>query len=830
MQEVFTQFGGGDFETGIDRFSALDTETGLRILEQTQGSQQFDSMAEALAAANEQSDPGLAQGLRDMKGQGYTDMGMFNTLINDRNAKRQMLLQEQQLELSKVSTMFDMAGNLVSQGFPMTDIMNMPMMQKLMGDGIKTPAGQQMLGVVSKSLEGMDVQRVQDRAAKLAVQSWTDINAGLTAEGADPRLKQATLDLLSDSPKAEQAQGRIFAAQQIAADPEREAHFLTQATPEQKAVYERVKAANFSVDTGQLVLTNPALLESIDSTLATFSPDYVASLDAGVKREKDEKDALQLVEVSLVGLEEAGLFPEGGAAEFVSTLNPENIGVDNEGKLVLDARGTRELVDRFGNLGGNKEEIVDTLTVLNNSFNRATTDALLVQLIEPHVEGVQGSLKGENLAEALDKLASSNGLLAATDLADENAEINALIADAIVPIPSATETHSIKFNLVPDYGRSFSALADAGILPEEAVQEIVRTSLDLTTFGPDGRPGLFGNEQDRDTNRRKLLQQVATFRKQYWNKDMRQRVATYAKSSDDEPEVKQALERVMQLLDNGFFAAASNLDPQEMYTTIAEAEYENPFFGPSTFSFTTEGPSEEVDLGELDTKEIGSTLAGYSTNVWASVTPFNSNQGILKKPLETYVKDLREAHSAGTAFAETTGPLGNIGSNYTARIKASLKNAESLLAQAEQRVQLSRAIESVLSITQSSNFELKDNIFTSISDSEGGLRLDGAPYKKRYEAQQSAEGAAAVLMEYLDVRLKDHPTLETAEIVHLGNAMVTQRRAVVSLAGKLEESLKDLPDESLKEVWEYTFGYLPTWQPSKTDLIMATLFRSPYAP
>jgi hypothetical protein len=212
------------------------------------------------------------------------------------------------------------------------------------------------------------------------------------------------------------------------------------------------------------------------------------------------------------------------------------------------------------------------------------------------------------------------------------------------------------------------------------------------------------------------------------------------------------------------------------------------------------------------------------------VTPFNSNQGILLEPLASYVKELKEEASAAAAFAENIGSLGNIGANYASRLKSDLANAEDLLARGEQRVQLSRAIESVLSVTASSNFESEENIFTSKVDSEGNPLLDGGSYKKRYEAQQSAEGAATVLMEYLEVRLKSDPTLETAEIVQLGNSMVTQRKAVVALAGKLEESLKDLPDEALKEVWEYTFGYLPTWEPSKTDLIMATLFRSPYAP
>jgi hypothetical protein len=528
-------------------------------------------------------------------------------------------------------------------------------------------------------------------------------------------------------------------------------------------------------------------------------------------------------------LEEAGLLTEGAASEFVSGLNPENIGVDNEGKLVLDETGTRALVTRITDLGGTTEQIVDTLTVLSNSFNRPTLDALVARLIKPHLEGVQGSIQGEQLEAALDKLASSNELLA-KNLAEENAEVNALIEDATVPIPVATETHSIKFNLVPNYGRSFDVLATNGLVPEEAVQGIVRTSLDMTTFGPDGRPTLFTKGQEVDASRRELLQQVATFRKQYWSEDMRKKVASYAKRSDDQPEVKQALERVMQLMDNGFFTAASNLDPQKMSTTIAEAEYENPFFGPSTFSFTTEGPTEEVDIEQLNMEEIGSTLASYSTNVWASVTPFNSNQGILLEPLASYVKELKEAVSAGAAFAENIGSLGNIGGNYTSRLKADLANAEDLLARGEQRVQLSRAIESVLSVTASSNFESEENIFTSKVDSEGNPLLDGGSYKKRYEAQQSAEGAATVLMEYLEVRLKSDPTLETAEIVQLGNSMVTQRKAVVALAGKLEESLKDLPDEALKEVWEYTFGYLPTWQPSKTDLIMATLFRSPYAP
>lgn len=843
MQEVFTQFGGGDFETGIDRFSALDTEVGLRILEQTQGSQQFDAMAEALAATNDQSDPGLAQALRDMKGRGYTDLGMINTVVSDRNTKKQMVLQEQQLELSRISTMFDVAGNFIANGYSMRDIM--PFISNQLGV-IKTDTGQQMLGIASTALEAQDMVRVQDQAANLVGESWSKMNAGITAEDADPRLLTEFKDRLSKSDRTTQTQNRIMAASQIEANAERKAQFLAQATHEQIATYEQLKAANFSVDVGQLVQSNPKLLEDTDKNLAAFGLDYIASLDAGVEQEKTEAARKQQVEAGLLALEGSGLLGPGRSAELVASLNAENIEVDpaQGGKLVLDADGRKALVDEFVNYSGlerfTQQQLVDLLTMLDGTFSDAMVDDLLGRLIEPSLRTTQESIEGKEISRALAEWSRTNPLWV-KGFDGTMDEVASLIGKAKVGQVGTVE-YSINAKQISNSANGFSALVQSGILTEDAIRDITRLAATGPTpalgssLGAGSGMDLADVKESLDAKRRGLLRELVRFRQTYWNPEMRQRVAEAARRWAPGSKTGKGLRQVVELMDAPFFTSLSESGTQEDLTLdqklelIATAEYENPFFGPATYSYTAPAPSQKVDPEQVDFDTLGDRFASISTNAWARLTGFNSNDETTLGASSRLVAGLRERLASATAFMQNLSPLGTVGSNYANRLNGGIKEGERLVEEAESRIQLARAIDTALRIAKSDNFGDKSRVFTSILGSDGSLVIDGEQYRALYEAQVDAEGAATVFSEYLEVRLKSDSTLTNAEIAQLGSDMAVQRKHMVQLAGNLEESIQDLPDEALPELWYHTFGYQPNWEVSRKDLIMATLFRSPYAP
>jgi hypothetical protein len=833
MQEVFTQFGGGDFETGIDRFSALDTETGLRILEQTQGSQQFDAMAEAMAAANDQSDPGLAQALRDMVGRGHTDLGMINTIVSDRNAKEQMALAREQLQFQRLQGMTDTVLKLLQEEFSLPDIMASPMVQAYMGDGFSGLA-KQALPTIDNVVRARDMMNVDTKVSRYARSgTYTELSDNVKGDP-DQRVATRTRQAFSQggvlAAMAAPTNQRLSTLAVIKEDPELQEEFLRTLNDEQASAYQ-AWSNDPVVNVDQGWFNNPQLLDLVNTSFSTLGSHTIDSLRIGRETRLTKEATVQAVRTNLIGLEEAGFIAQGTAESFVSKLPAESIRFDAEGKIVLDEEGQRSLTNMFEGVELPPEDMVDIVADLDKSFNAATTNALVKKYLAGAFDRTRHALEQSDLEAALMKLADGTDLWVTEQMEDTHTDLSNVIADAAVVVPAsdAFSTQTIKAKHLPTFARATQILVDTGMVSGEVIRPMLENAKILAT---PGQGSLFHAgpraEEQRAKARQDLVNEIAIFRKAYWTDKMRQRVKGAASTSTGR--AKQQYEDLLHLMDHGFFTTLSNLPRSEMISTLVSIDYQDRVFGADTYTYDIETTGTAIDVGKLNFNKLGDILKSVGTSSFAAVTPFKSRVGLVEVPLQDLVNELADDITRTEALSPNLQGLGTLGYNWSNRLNAAHNSAVQLLESTKQRQDLSRAIDGALYDFTSSNFQNYDLIFTSALSSDGTtLALDGASFKERYKEQTTAEGAAIVLIEYMERKLKLAPISE-AEKLQLGNMLATQRRTVVNLVDNLEQSLKDLPDQALSQTWEATFGYEPTGQVTLIDLIMATTFRSPFAP
>jgi len=857
MAKIFTDFGGGDLNVGLDRFAAIDTEVGISILEKQQGAGQFDAYAEAMAAAVEEGDPGAAQALRDLVGRGNTNLDLVNGTLGQRQQVKDNMFRKSELETEKASQMFQTLTGMLHEGLRLDKIMPV-VFKQFMGDGgaFETEAGKGMVNMMTEALTGIDGATLKQQTATMLTKPWSEIQ-GVGA--ADPQLFAEVLGSLGSSARNRLMAGRLGALAVLEGNPEALSQFLNGGgSAEEVEAFQEWAAAGKPVDPSQMLANKQGdLLDKIEGSLSSFSGDRVTQLAA--TKAKQEADALRLqnVESSVNAFVANGFLDAGAAKQLMEGLDPAEIGIESTtGKLILPVQHQNKLVALLSDRDLTGPEAVALGAQLDDSFSDDTVAAYVKDVLVPKID--QAKSQTTALEGSLKVLELNPATRTRTALRPVSEQLTRTWETAVRPV--ALPENLPEYELDPTNMRqgAFSLLKvfmNTGVAPQEEL--LVLKEAGYASVGLDDRVGLI-NRDNRKEGYRTLVQEVTRLRDTFYTKETRNKLALRAAELRNKKfafyewydrgtrnNELADIDRTIALLDSGFIVGLSKLGPANRAAQLASMHIVDP--GASLFGegyrgmlsyqltaadVTPEATEEEgffVDPTKVDYKGLSLGLDSYNTSLWQSLTPFNSNADFLRGPL---LREKAEAEKTVAQMQDTYAGLenlGTLGSIQAKQLGVRINSIDRVLKSAEDLRVLTSGVDSVLQEWSPESFNTPGETFKSILASDGiSIAFDGSVYENKFSNADGVQEKAIVILEYMQDRISANPSISGEQRALLGETLMLQRQNISSAVAQLEKDLSALPDSAIKLAWKSTFG--EGYEKANLDsLVFATVFRSPYS-
>lgn len=859
MRDLFTKFGSGDFDTGIERASILDTDVFAGLLEDHQQTKGFDKYAAAVAQSLDEKDPGLARSIRSMEGQGFTDPAMVDGLVKQRNEDKQLLISEESLEVQKATSMTSAIINAMKEGASFADATKLVFSMFLKdGGALSTVIGQQVLSEGLQRAGQLDLKFLADEGAKhLRESSFVEQeqavkdNPRLAAYFQEHRNKdvryQAQSSRLTTLAMAEDQEGPVKDA------------FFAQFDAEEQAVIEQWRNEGKPINPAAPGLAG--FMDSVEQKLTALTPQAIQTAKDTVTKQVEEEQQRTLINTGLEALRAAGGLTKGGVSTILDGVDLSSSTINSDGTISLDPKAQDQLIL---NLRQEQDysatELTDIFSAVDNYFGKGVAD----RFIAGHVAELDFSNTPaiNALFETYGKMMTFDATSAAKQvLGDVTTAVGALIQTSREQDQRAGELTHEELQLDADtLRRAVGNQYQAHFLVTRALEgRGISASADISAevdkyVGPDHAPGTAtGFLSHGHLVRRQERAQVSPM----------VTLRYYAKHWHNNPEAREALEteqlRVINAnKESGLFAkktkdlgglfsiirspfglALSKMDDPSFATFLAENEDvsgANLFTNDDFIIPASPYSPADAQATVADITDLSNTLYAARESVFGPLLTGSRGTGLINRSLQEIVGQATQDIQRADTFVAALGGKGTVLTSQLAATKARASAASNLLVQTQARTFAALELENLLDATNLSEFIAgPEAIFVPILDSDGNDAIDTAGYKADWDEAEGMDQKMDLLLRYGIAKIAAGGTTNVETSLELRQQILHYLGPLRDTAVELEASLSKLDPVVLQKLVSQEFGLSPEEAVDIGDDRLAEvvtlhyLFQSPHA-